>query len=107
MQQNCAAHRCTSLAACAIGFGTSANVQSKVLPSRRIVVTAFKSIVSYRGKYAFHCHNLEHEDISRWYEDRSGYGIELPVLLGSPLRCARTIHNTQRPIGETWRRPTK
>jgi hypothetical protein len=45
MQQNCAAHRRTSLAACAIGFGTSANVQSEVLPSRRMVVTAFKAIV--------------------------------------------------------------
>ncbi|MDX6381991.1 MAG: hypothetical protein QOI57_3015 [Rubrobacteraceae bacterium] len=28
-----------------------------------MVVTAFKSIVSYRGKYAFHCHNLEHENL--------------------------------------------
>ena len=45
MQQKHAAHRCTSLAACAIGFGTSMNVQSEVLSSRRMVVTAFKTIV--------------------------------------------------------------
>ena len=63
----------------------------------------------YRGRYVFHCHNLEHEDMMMManFEVVSGVSpeAELPSRSDTWIhRCARTGHNTRPASIIPWER---